>query len=266
MDKAAAAKNVIITGASSGIGYELARLFARDGYRLLLLARKEEPLRKAAHELKKSGAMVEVMAIDLGRANAAQKIFDYTVRKKIAIDVLVNNAGYGGAGFFHKIDWQQHSDMIQVNVVAAAQLCRLFLPGMIQRGHGRILNVASTAAFQPGPMMGVYYATKAFLLSLSLALSAECAGTGVTVTALCPGPTLTKFLERANIHHTRLVRFKVMPFIDADKVAVAGYQGLDNGKKMVVPGVMNKIGVLSIRIMPRSMALAVIKSLHRKTS
>ncbi len=256
-------ETALITGASSGIGYELAKLFAADGYELILVARSEKKLRQVADELHHTYQVaVMVMPMDLGTAGAAEQLFNKLAREERTIDILINNAGYGWQGYFHGMDLATASDMIQLNIQSLLTLCRLFLPGMLQRGRGRIMNVASTAAFQPGPLMAVYYATKAFVLSFSLALAAEYRKKGITITTLCPGPTLSDFQKRAGIENTRLARSNLMPFMTSAQVAKIAYQGLRRGRRMIVPGFMNKLGVFSTRLLPRSVLMAIIRSLH----
>ncbi len=255
----------LVTGASYGIGYELAKLFAADHHALVLVARSEEKLRQVAAEMERLGAVeVIILAKDLARPDAAAEIAAALAEKQISIDVLVNNAGFGEHGLFVETDWAKEAAMVQVNIVALLQLSKLLLPGMLARQRGRILNVASTAAFQPGPLMAVYYATKAFVLSFSEALASECAGTGVTVTTLCPGPTASEFQERANIDQTRLVKLKVLKMMDAAAVARSGYKALMAGRRVVIPGVMNKTGAMSNRLVPRRWITGIIKSIHQK--
>ena len=190
----------VVTGASSGIGLEIARLLAADGYDLLLVASAEKKLLEVAtrfsHEF---GKTVAALAVDLARPDGARSLLDEIERRGLAVEVLVNNAGFGVYGPFAGADLAHTLEMIQVNVASLTELTRGVLPGMTARQSGRILNVASTAAFQPGPLMAVYYATKAYVLSFSEALANELSGTGVTVTALCPGPTRTAFQERAGL-------------------------------------------------------------------
>jgi short-subunit dehydrogenase len=247
----------LITGASSGIGADLARLFARDGYDLVLVARREEKLRELAKDL---GVTSTVIAADLSRPDAAQEIANALVEKLINIDVLVNNAGLGLAGPFIGNDFAKDLEMIQVNIVALTQLTKLLLPGMVSRRQGRILNLASTAAFQPGPLMAVYYATKAYVLSFSEALAEELRDTGVTVTALCPGPTATGFGSVAGMEQTRL--FTLMKPMSSAEVAKIGYEAMKRGRRVVVTGMMNRLLVQSIRISPRRMVTTIVRKLQ----
>lgn len=249
--------SALITGGSSGIGYELARLFARDGYDIVLVARGQPALEKAQQGLASQyGVRVTTMGKDLADPKAPQEVFDELEQQGVRVDVLVNSAGFGTYGEFADIDMAQELSQIQVNIVALTVLTKLFLRPMLRRRSGRVLNVASTAAFQPGPLMAVYYASKAYVLYLSEALSAELEGTGVTVTALCPGPTRSGFQARAGIQGVRLLAAGVM---DAGDVARAGYVGLMNGKRVVVPGWHNQLIALAARLAPRGLTLKAAK-------
>lgn len=255
-----AAGTVLITGATSGIGYELAKCFARDQYHLVLVARRHEELTRVAEELTSAHRVsVRVIAKDLAQPSAADEVAAELARENRPVDVLVNNAGVGTYGRFASADLASETAMIQVNVVALTQLTRLLLPGMLQRGHGRILNVASTAAFQPGPLMSVYYATKAYVLSFSEALANELRGSGVSVTALCPGPTRTNFQQRAGIEHSRVFSGRIM---DASTVARMGYRALMLGKPVVVPGLKNVALMLAVRWFPRRLVTSVVRRLN----
>jgi short-subunit dehydrogenase len=252
----------LITGASAGIGKELAGLFAAD-HDLILVARREAELNALADELRKQpGRTVHVIPADLGDPAAPQRLFDEVTAKGLTVDVLVNNAGFGTLGPFHDTDLAKSLTMIQVNVTALVHLTGLFLPGMRQRGRGRILNVASTAAFQPGPFMAIYYATKAFVLSFSEALWDELNGSGVTVTCLCPGPTRTEFADAAGMHGTRL--FSGPNVMDVTSVAKAGYAATMRGKRLVVPGFLNRLLVFAGRFAPRRLLLRVVRRIQQK--
>ncbi|HEX8292580.1 MAG TPA: SDR family oxidoreductase, partial [Pyrinomonadaceae bacterium] len=234
----------LVTGASGGIGEELARLFAADGHGLVLVARSRDKLARLAEELhEKHGVGARVLAADLARAGAPQEIFDELRGAGVAVDALVNNAGFGSYGLFAETDLRSELDLLQVNVVALTHLTKLFLPGMLARGRGYVMNVASTAAFQPGPLMAVYYASKAYVLSFSEALANECGGTGVRVSALCPGPTETGFVAAAGMGDSKLFDRAVM---DARTVAVEGYRGMLAGKTVVIPGRRNNLLARSI--------------------
>jgi short-subunit dehydrogenase len=255
------ADTALITGASGGIGEELARVFAEHHHDLVLVARSEDKLRSLSDELSRAhGVHVTVLAADLSDAGAPLQLFETLRAKGVTIAVLVNNAGSGARGEFARLDAQVQSRMIQLNVVALTELARLFLPGMLERGHGGILNVASTAAYVPGPRMAVYYASKAFVLSLSEALSEETQGTGVTVTALCPGPTRTNFAAVAGNEDSRL--FRSGSVMDARSVAELGYAGLMAGKRVVVAGLSNRLTVFSTRLAPRTLLAKITARLN----
>jgi hypothetical protein len=253
-------KTALITGASYGIGLELARIFAREGYDLVLVARTADKLRKVASELEKAhGTRSLILAVDLSDPGAPPYLLDQTSRAGIAIDVLVNNAGFGQYGFFAENDLEECLRQIQVNVTTLTHLTRLYLPEMIARQSGRILNVASTAAFQAGPLMAVYYATKAYVLHLSEALANELDGSEVTVTCLCPGPTATEFQERAKISGIRLTTYGTM---DARTVAEDGYRALMAGKRVKISGRKNWLLAQSVRFAPRRLVAAIARKLQ----
>ncbi len=254
----------LITGATSGIGYELAKCFARDGYDLVLVARDQAQLQRVAQELAGAhGVAARSSPADPARPEAAAELVEALARERLEIDVLVNNAGFGTYGPFANTDLTTQEEMIQVNLVALTQLTRRLLDGMLKRRHGKILNVASTAAFQPGPLMAVYYATKAYVLSFSEALASELQGSGVTVTALCPGLTRTAFQQRAGIERTKLVRGRPM---EADAVARIGYRALMRGTLVVVPGLGNRLLILAVRFVPRRMVTAIVRGLNANRS
>ena len=254
----------LITGASSGIGLELARLAARDGHHLVLVARSVDRLRALGAELgEEHGVAATIVAADLADPAAPDTVFAECERAGLEVEILVNNAGFGGHGFFADTPLRRELDMVQVNVTALMHLSKLFLTGMVARGRGRILNVASTAAFQPGPLMAVYYAGKAFVLSFSEAIANELDGTGVTVTALCPGPTRSEFLRRAEIEGARLVSGWVK-LMDSESVARSGWTAMKRGRRVVVPGVMNKAAVHAIRLTPRRIAAGIVRKLQEK--
>jgi uncharacterized protein len=239
----------VITGASSGIGAELARVFAARGYPLVLTARRHERLEALSAEIGQAyGVPVEVMALDLADRDAPQDLHEMLQERGIAVHTLVNNAGFGLRGYFASLPHERQVAMIDLNVTALASLCRLMLPGMIERGRGGIINVASTAAFQAGPYMAVYYATKAFVLSLSEALHDEAKPHGVTVTALCPGPTESEFSETAGLKDSRLFRSGAMLPADVARIGVQGYEA---GQAIVIPGLTNRAGAFGAKFMPR---------------
>jgi hypothetical protein len=246
----------LITGASSGIGLELARLFAQDKHDLVLVARHVDALERLGEELvARHGIRYWVIGADLADPAASTTIVDRIPQAALPVTALVNNAGFGTAGPFAATDLATEVALLQVNVVALTALTKLLLPSMLAQRSGRILNVASTAAFQPGPFMAVYYASKAYVLSFSEALAEELTGSGVTVTALCPGPTRTQFLSRAGL--AGVARFERNPLVMAAlPVAAAGYRGLLRGTRVVIPGVGNKLVALGTRLSPRR---AVVK-------
>ncbi len=257
-----APKTALITGASSGIGLELAHLFARDGYRLVLLSRNRSTLRQIADDLQaRYSITVRIAPKDLAHPHAPAELYQELQEAGFLLDVLVNNAGFGLAGPFLSTDWAQEAEMMQVNMVAATHLTKLFLP-QIRAREGGILNVASTAAFQPGPFMSVYYASKAYLLSFSEALAEELEGTGVTVTCLCPGPVKTNFQQRAYLQGTAMMHSPLM--VDVRDVARLGYEGLKRGKRIVIPGWKNRFGIELLRISPRATVTKIVRKLQEK--
>jgi uncharacterized protein len=255
-------RTALITGASSGIGAELARIHAEHGGNLVLVARRTDRLEALKAELERAhGITAHVIAKDLSAPEAPQEIHDELAARDIQIDYLINNAGFGNGGFFHEQDWARNEAMIKVNVLALAALTRLFAPEMITRGRGRILNVASMAGFLPGPLQAVYYATKAFVVSFSEATNNELAGTGVTVTALCPGPVATEFIAQANLREAK----GFARTVSARGVAQVGYCAMLKGKTIIVPGIVNKLIVhLLLRLTPRKQATAISRALMEK--
>src|SRR5208282_5072060 len=250
-------ESALITGASYGIGLEFSRIFASEGYNLVLVARSADRLRQLASELEKNhGTRSLILATDLTEPGASAYVQEQTTRAGIEVDVLVNNAGFGQYGKFAENDLEECLRQIQLNVTTLTHLTRLYLPAMFERKSGRILNVASTAAFQPGPLMAVYYATKAYVLHFSEAIANELQGTGVTVTCLCPGPTATEFQKRANIAGIRLTRYGCM---DARTVAEDGYRAMMAGKPLVISGFRNWLVAQSVRFSPRRMVTAIAR-------
>ncbi|MCR9144295.1 MAG: SDR family oxidoreductase [bacterium] len=242
-------QTALITGASTGIGYELAKCCAADGMDLILVARNQKRLEEVAAELQAAHQIkAEVIAADLSQPKAAADIFKKLGADR-AVDILINNAGFGTSGKFAELPLQGEIDMIEVNVTSLVRLSHLLLPGMLARKSGRIMNVASTAAFQPGPLMANYYASKAYVLSFSEALYEEVRKDGVSVTAFCPGATETPFFDRAKMDNVRLRNGSVMA---ADKAARIGYRGMLRGKVIVIPGLLNRMLAFSVRITPRA--------------
>lgn len=244
-------ENVLVTGASSGIGLHLAREFARHGHSLILVAPVLSELEEIAQQIEREFQVgVQPLARDLAQESSPQEIFDLLASSRTRIDILVNNAGLGQRGRFWENPPERDIEMIRLNIEAVVRLTRLFLPPMLERGHGHILNTASIAGFEPGPNLAVYHATKAFVLSFSESLATELQDTGVTLTALCPGPTDTDFFPKADmIDSPAFQRANVMA---PQPVAEAAYAGVMKGDRVVVPGAMNKVMVAGRRLMPES--------------
>jgi short-subunit dehydrogenase len=260
-----ATKTALVTGASSGLGIEFARLLAQEGYNLVLVARTESALRQLAEEVKsKYKVEARVIAKDLAQASAPQEIFDELQGAGVPVDVLVNNAGFASYGKFWELKLSGEIEMLQVNMLALVSLTHLFLPAMIQRRSGKILNIGSTASFQPGPLMADYYASKAFVLYFSEAIANELEGTGVTVTALCPGPVQTGFQKRAAIEESKLIKGRKI--MDAETAAKAGYKALQQGKTVYIPGLGNRILAQAYRFSPRKMATRVVRNMQERAS
>ncbi len=255
-------KTALITGASGGIGYELAKIFAQHGHDLILVARNADKLKSVSEELHAAHkSVVHIVPMNLALATAPDELFQHLERNNLRADFLVNNAGFGVHGAFSKIDVQDQLDLIQVNITSLTHLTRLILPGMLQRKFGGVMNIASTAAFQPGPLMATYYASKSYVLFLSEALASETRGTGVWVTAFCPGPTATGFQERAKIEKTKLMS-KTGMTMTVGSVAKAGYSGFMKKKTVIVPGVANRVFAQSVRFSPRKLTREIVKFLH----
>lgn len=243
-------KTALITGASKGIGRELAFIFAEEGCNLLLAARSEQELMQLKDLLQEQyGIIAEIFVSDLSLPDAAMRLFEAVKETGREVDYLVNNAGFGDYGAFADTSWERYQKMIQLNVTTLTQLTHLFVADWRGRKAGRILNVSSTAAFQPGPMMAVYFATKAFVLSLSEAVDNELRREGITITALCPGPTATQFGAESKMNASQLV--KNVQIADAHSVALLGFHAMMKGKPVVLHGAMNKMAPFAIRFMPR---------------
>jgi uncharacterized protein len=250
-------KTAIVTGASEGIGQELSRIFAREGYDLVLVARNEAKLAALADELScRHGIKARVIPKDLSSRTAPREIFDELEEDGVVIDTLVNNAGYTVYGTFAAADLAAQQKMIDVLIHAPVELAGLFLPGMVARGGGEVLNLASTGSFIPCPYEAAYSASKAFILSWSEAIAEELAGSNVTVTALCPGATRTRFFERSSTDNVKVFEIGMMT---PEQVAEIGYAAMKAGKRYVTAGLMNKLLVFSTRLMPRALLCKVVK-------
>jgi short-subunit dehydrogenase len=248
----------LITGASSGIGAELARLCAADGYGLILVARRADRLEQLAAALASGhGVRVRTIASDLADPAAPESI--YRQVREETVDILINNAGFGLRGRYDQTDWEAESRLIQVNVIALTHLTKLLVRDMVRRGSGRILNVGSTAAFVPGPLMAMYYASKAFVVSFSEALANEFQGTGISVSVLCPGPTRTEFDATAGIADSNLFHGAAM---SAEEVARAGYDAMMAGKPLVIAGFGNRWMMRFSRLAPRTMLAGIARRLN----
>lgn len=251
----------VVTGASNGIGLEFSRILARNGYDLVLVARSGERLENISKELAgEFGVTVDFVPVDLTERGSCEKVLEKSGRD---VDILINNAGFGDYGRFVKCDWEKQQKMIELNVVALTNLTHLYLPQMIERGSGKILNLASVASFEPGPLMSVYYATKAYVLSFTEALSAELRNTGVTAHALCPGPTNTGFSRTAGAQKTNL--FKESSASSAAGVAEYGYRKMMRGKTVIICGIGFKFLIALVRIMPRSLVGRIVMKIQSKS-
>lgn len=252
---------IVITGASSGLGAEFARLAGGEDAPIVLIARSRPELEALARTLEASGKRAEVICLDLGLRGAGEAVARELDARGLYCDILINNAGFGLFGDTVELDRERQLGLIDLNVRATTELMLRFLPAMLARGRGRILNLSSVAAFTPGPRMALYYASKAYLLSLSQALAQENRHTGVTVTCLCPGPVKTPFLTRAGANKTAM--FRLLPKLAADEVARAGWDAMKAGQTLCVPGVRNKISIAFIRLVPRGAILALVGALQR---
>ncbi|MFL5436909.1 MAG: SDR family NAD(P)-dependent oxidoreductase [Myxococcales bacterium] len=254
----------LITGASSGLGAEYAKLFAADKHDLLLVARRRDRLEALASELRGAHSVrVLVIAADLASADGPRRVIEEASRAGLQIDFLVNNAGSGASGAFAELDAARELEMIQLNITSLITLTRALLPAMIERRSGRILNIGSTAGFPPGPFMAVYYASKAFVNSFTEALWYELRGTGVSATVSCPGATATEFADVAGSSQSLLFRLGAA---DPKRVAAEGYRAMKKGKPMVIHGLKNKLTVQSLRLSPRALARAITASLNPRPS
>jgi len=256
-------KRALITGATSGIGHELAYIHAEQGGDLVLVARSKNKLDQIKKALEsKYRITVLVIEKDLSIKDSAKEVFDEVLNNNITVDYLINNAGFGDYGLFNERDWEKQERMISLNITALTQFTKLYISGMIKRGSGKIMNVASTAAFQPGPTMAVYYATKAYVLSFSEAINNEVNGSGVTVTALCPGATTSGFQEAASLQESRLVKGRKLP--TSKEVAVYGYDAMLKGNVVAIHGVVNSIVAHAVGFLPRSLVVKLTRFIQDK--
>lgn len=256
-------KTALITGASNGLGYDIASVFAENGYNVILVARNKQKLLDLANQARQMfGVSAHVIAKDLARPGSPAEIFRDLQSKNIPIDVLVNNAGFGLLGPFGYSRAGEQIDMLDVNIMAPVRLTALFLPPMLLRGNGRILNIASTAGFQPGPFMAGYYASKSFVVSFSVGLAEELKNRGVTVSVLCPGPMATGFRARAGVKQPALMAS--LADMDSRVVAQSGFEGLMAGNVIIVPGMLNRLGTIAARIVPMTLAARVVGTVQKK--
>jgi short-subunit dehydrogenase len=261
-----AASTCLVTGASSGIGADIARELAARGYGLTVVARREDRLRALAEKLHaEHGVMVEVLPADLSDARARIELWQAIQERGLAVEVLVNNAGYSTVGKVVKADRDRELGMIRTNVEAVVDLCTLAVPGMVQRGKGSVLNVASTAAFQPLPGQAGYAASKSFVLSYSLALGAELVGTGVTVTALCPGFTETEFFEATGVEPTITAQIPRRLTASSASVALAAVNGMQASRSIVLPGLINRLGAIGGHLTPRRVLMPILSRFYPAT-
>ena len=251
---------VLITGASSGIWYEMAHIFARDGYDLILVARRWMELEKIAKEFPER--KITILEKDLSLEFSPLEVYEAVKKDAIEVDILINNAGFGDFGLFHEIEIEKEKQMINLNVRALTELTYLFWKEMVKRKHGKILNVASTAAFQPSPLMSVYFATKHYVLAFSEGLREEWREYGLTVTTLCPGPTESGFQKEAHLEGSKMIEWKKLP--TSKEVAEYGYKSLMKGKWVVIHGFINTIMAMSVRFTPRFLIVKIVKRMQEK--
>ena len=251
----------LITGASTGIGYELAKLFAKDRHNLILVARDEGKLETAKNELSKCNVEVKILSLDLSKSEDIQGLFNYVEMNKLNVDILVNNAGIGTFGDFSEIEWVKEEALIDINIKVLTKLTKYFLPKIIECKNGGILNVASTAAFCSGPRMAAYYASKAYVLNLTEAIYEEYKDTGIKISCLCPGPVNTSFQGKAGIKKSKAAKRYLM---DAEEVAKICYKDFNRGRLIIIPGMKNKLLVMGNKLLPRSISRKIILKTNRK--
>ena len=251
----------LITGASTGIGYELAKLFAKDRHNLILVARDEGKLETAKNELSKYNVEVKILSLDLSKSEDIQGLFNYVEMNKLNVDILVNNAGIGTFGDFSEIEWVKEEALIDINIKVLTKLTKYFLPKIIECKNGGILNVASTAAFCSGPRMAAYYASKAYVLNLTEAIYEECKDSGIRISCLCPGPVKTTFQDKAGIKKSESAKKYLM---DAEEVAKVSYKDFKKGKLITIPGMKNKLLVIGNKLLPRRISRKIILKTNKK--
>ena len=251
----------LITGASTGIGYELAKLFAKDRHNLILVARDEGKLETAKNELSKCNVEVKILSLDLSKSEDIRGLFNYVEMNKLNVDILVNNAGIGTFGDFSEIEWVKEEALIDINIKVLTKLTKYFLPKIIECKNGGILNVASTAAFCSGPRMAAYYASKAYVLNLTEAIYEECKDSGIRISCLCPGPVKTTFQDKAGIKKSESAKKYLM---DAEEVAKVSYKDFKKGKLIIIPGMKNKLLVIGNKLLPRRISRKIILKTNKK--
>lgn len=252
---------VLITGASSGIGYEISKLYAVDGYNLVLVARNIDKLEKAKNELSKYNIKVKILSLDITKDDEIKELFNYIEKNNISVSTLINNAGVGSFGDFKDINWEKEEELLDINIKSLTRLTKYFLPKIIELKSGGILNVASTAAFCSGPRMATYYASKSYVLNLTEAIYEECKGSGIKVSCLCPGPVRTEFQGKAGIKKSESAKKYLM---DAEEVAKICYKEFMKGKVIIIPGIKNKLLVIINKFLPRSISRKIILMTNKK--
>lgn len=254
-------KYTLITGASTGIGYELAKLFAKDKHNLILVSRNKIKLESVKNELEKYNIDIKILALDLLKSEDIKNIFNYVEINKLNIDILVNNAGIGTFGDFNDIEWKKDEELIDINIKALTQLTKYFLPKILECKNGGILNVASTAAFCSGPRMAAYYASKAYVLNLTEAIYEEYKDNGIKISCLCPGPVKTSFQGKAGIKKSEAAKKYLM---DAEEVAKICYKDFNRGRLIIIPGMKNKLLVIGNKLLPRNISRKIILKTNKK--
>lgn len=251
---------VLITGATAGIGYELAKLYAKDENNLILVARDEERLKEVKDELEFYNIKVYTIALDLSEDNSCEKVLDFVNKKNLSVDILINNAGMGSFGYLSEIEVEKELKLINVNIRALTELTKMFLPSMIEHGEGAIMNVASTAAFCAGPKMATYYASKSYVLNFTEALYEELKGSEIKISCLCPGPVKTNFQEKSGIRKSEAAKKALMT---PKEVAEIAYRDFKKGKLIIIPGFKNKLIIRINKLIPRSFSRKIILMMNK---